>query len=77
MSSHGCIRCSKCGGACPLCGTCACHGSRHYSIFDSLNLAFAKEVDEEILGPPIETMLFHGFAEGDLIDVGQGNDDGV
>ncbi len=22
--AHGCIRCSRCGGACPLCGSCAC-----------------------------------------------------
>jgi len=32
MSIHGCIRCSKCGGACPLCGSCACkHDELHLS----------------------------------------------
>lgn len=24
MATHGCIRCSRCGGACPLCGSCGC-----------------------------------------------------
>lgn len=24
MATHGCIRCSKCGAGCPLCGRCSC-----------------------------------------------------
>jgi len=42
MPTHGCIRCVTCGGACPICGTCACRGRK-----PDLNAFFGKWPGEE------------------------------
>lgn len=56
MASHGCIRCSKCGGACPLCGTCACEKEvkkgPSWSWWDQIHEDIVRQCDEEVFGPP-------------------------
>ena len=45
MATHGCIFCSKCGLACPLCLTCNCKETA---------LSFYKNLDNELI---VKTLL--------------------
>lgn len=45
MPTHGCILCSNCGGACPLCRTCACKSIINVNNLNDVKQSF-KEMED-------------------------------